>query len=153
MKSVRLTILSVLATIIVGAYFTSFSYAAGIPNLKGKWKSSMSGFGFQNILQDGVNPQAATDSGVATLGFQKGRSFAGRFIDNNHEVKLTGVILEDNTVHMQVFSYHSRGVFVGKYSVINGVQTIKGAANLYDDLNLSSDPGISTMYFVLTKVN
>jgi hypothetical protein len=153
MKSVRLVILAVLVTIVFGAYFTSFTHAAGIPNLKGKWKNSMSGFGFQNVLRDGVKPQAATDSGVAILGFQKGRSFAGRFIDNNHEVKLTGVILEDNTVHMQIFSYHSRGVFVGKYSVINGIQTIKGAANLHDDLNLSSDPGISTMYFVLTKIN
>jgi hypothetical protein len=80
---------------------------------------------------------AATDSGVATLEFQKGRSFAGLFIDNNHEIKLTAVILEDNIVHMQIFGHHSRRVLIGKYSLFIEIQTIKGEANLHDDLNLS----------------
>jgi hypothetical protein len=151
MKSARLSVLLVLATIIVCACFTSVSSAAGIPDLKGPWKFISTGYGFSDVLRDGVNPKWESATSIGKITHQKGRTFAGRFTQNGHEVKMTGVILEDNTVHIQVFSYHSRAFLQGKYSVIDGKATIRAASHQYDDFNLSSQPSIQTLYYTMIK--
>jgi hypothetical protein len=151
MKSARSSILLALATIIVCACFTSVSNAAGIPDLKGPWKFVASGYDFRDVLRDGVNPKWESATSTGKITHQKGRTFAGRFTRVGHEVKMTGVILEDNTVHIQVFTYHSRAFLLGRYSVINGKATIRAASHQYDDFNLSSEPSIQTFYYTMTK--
>lgn len=137
--------------VILGMLFAASVSHAAIPNMKGTWKGTFNGVGFENVLQEGQNPGYAKISVKIKITSQNGRVFAGRIQDVEHEVKITGVIEANNNVTIQMYEYHTRGFFTAKLSVNNGVMTLNGVGNLYTEISLSSDPEMQTGQITLKK--
>lgn len=124
---------------------------AVIPDMRGTWGGSGGGYEFENVLNDNSEPIYQSKSGVLlVITVQNGRAFAGRSADGT--AKITGVILSDNTVTINWYGENNRNIYIGKFSLINGVKVIKGSVNSWEEITLATIPSISTSVFNLKKL-
>lgn len=125
---------------------------AAVPSLLGTWQWTSNEVRFDNVLVDGAAPVYEATTGLIKITSQKGRLFAGRMKDGEHELKITGFVDTDNTVTMQIYNYHSRGFFSGILT-LGTPPTLRGTGQFYEEISLSSNPNMVTGLLTLKKVS
>ncbi|MCX6638634.1 MAG: hypothetical protein NT090_26570 [Acidobacteria bacterium] len=127
-----------------------------VPDLRGDWKGQITVVLFDNSLDPTEPPQFGQDEFVFTITHQNGRVFAGFNPEpSGNGEKLTGVLLPDGTVSMQVLSGHGsdRTFLTGTFSTAKGTYQMEGYAHQYEDVNLDKVPRILSAHFSAEKVN
>jgi hypothetical protein len=133
-------------------FAASVSHAA-IPDMRGTWQMTVNIVVFENVLKDGVAPVYDRETANIKVTTQKGRVFAGRYLIEGNEEKLTGVIEQDNTVTIQLFDHDGRTFLRGKMSVVDGVMFVRGTITGYEEISTTPDPGMTTGLVTLKKLN
>jgi hypothetical protein len=131
--------------------FPTWAGAAAVPDLRGTWQGTQSQYEFKDVTINNAAPVFSQGDANLKITTQKGRVFAGRFMQDGKELKVTGAIAPDNTISLQIFKYHSRAFFVGKLTVTAAKFTLSGIVHAYDEMTLSSEPGMSSIYVTISK--
>lgn len=135
-----------------------------VPDLCGEWISEAVGYSINNVTNPLDPPEysegSLSDDGNIFITEQNGRVFTGTFEED--EGKLTGVILPDRTVSIQLFEQSELRFFLtGRLTKSGNTLQISGYIHLFDDFHgfrVSPRPDdsewvMATGYAQLTKVN
>jgi len=109
-----------------------------IPDLIGEWSGGVYGGGFEDVWSADAPVFGGDDTVDMTITHQEGRFFCGG--GENYEDKITGVLMEDGTVHVQLFdtSNMERVFGIGKLIRRKGHLIIRVSLNIYRELSEES---------------
>lgn len=110
-----------------------------VPDMIGVWTGEMAQHYFVDVTDPTETPNYIEESSTSEedwhITHQTGRVFAGTF-GVSTERKLTGVIMEDRTVSIQMFwESETRIFFTGMMTKSGGARQISGYFHYFDDFN------------------
>ena len=129
-----------------------------VPDLIGVWTGEGAGYGFLDVTVPYLQPvyfEGPIENGLE-ITHQTGRTFAGEWgsDDGGDRFKLTGVIMPDRTVSIQLFEPSEERHFItGRITRSGGTLQISAYGHFFDDFHYESETMMSSGYGQFTKVN
>ncbi len=129
-----------------------------IPDMIGVWTGEGAAYGFLDVTEPYLQPwyfEGLYENGLE-ITHQTGRIFAGEWgsDDGGDRFKLTGVIMPDRTVSIQLFEPSEERHFItGRITRSRGSLQISGYGHFFDDFHLDGQKMMASGYGQFTKVN
>jgi len=148
-----------LIIIVRGPLYGKASNDNWVPDLIGVWTGEGACYVFMDVTEPYLQPEHYFE-GLFENGLkitqQNGRVFAGEwgFGEEGDRFKLTGVIMPDRTVSIQLFEPSEERHFItGRLKRSGGTLQISAYGHFFDDFHCDSQQMMASGYAQYTKVN